>query len=191
MPGEFAFSVQLFPNSRDIPVYFGWRFTLAMVILSLFLWPVGSPAETKGRPSPLGVVTSFPESLYLTGSDEFTSAHPQIDVQVINKKTAAAISYIQQTLDPPPDLFWASSPDAFEILKDGGLLQPYRFYSAHIPDAIRHYPIHDPDGCYLGFAIAVIKGAPNGIPACKFIDFLLFLSTTNKGGKPCVKPLLC
>lgn len=154
MPGEFAFSVQLLSNSKDVRVNAGWCFTLAIVILSVFSWPVDSPAETKGRPSPLVVVTSFPESLYLTVRDEFKSAHPQFDVQVINKKTTAAISYIQQTLDPPPDLFWASSPDAFEILKESGHLQPYRFYSTQIPAAIRHYPIHDPDGCYLGFAIS-------------------------------------
>jgi hypothetical protein len=134
MPGEFAFSAQLFPNSRDIPVYIGWRFTLAMVILSLFLWPVGSPAETKGWPSPLVVVTSFPESPYLTVSDAFTPAHPQIDVL------------------------------EFTCSYETGLLPA---------------------------SIAVIKGAPNWIGARKFIDFLLFLSTTNKGGKPCEKPLLC
>jgi len=111
-------------------------------------------AEPPPQSSTLVVVTSFPESLYATMRDEFESIHPDIQVRVINKKTAAAIAYIQKASDPQPDLFWASSPDAFEILKDAGYLQPYQSSASTTPAEIHRYPIHDPDGYYTGFAIS-------------------------------------
>lgn len=135
---------------RRIPVW------LALAI-GLWFW-VGTAyraqAERPCEPSSLVVVTSFPESLYTTLRQEFQIVHPEIDVRVIHKKTAAAISFIQQTSSPPPDLFWASSPDAFEILKKSGHLQPYRPRSATVPPTILNYPIHDPEGYYSGFAIS-------------------------------------
>jgi ABC-type Fe3+ transport system substrate-binding protein len=106
------------------------------------------------KTSPLVVVTSFPESLYATMRAEFQSIHPDIQVHVINKKTAAAIAFIQKASDPQPDIFWASSPDAFEILKDADYLQRYRLSATSIPAHIHRHPIHEPDGYYTGFAIS-------------------------------------
>lgn len=121
---------------------------------SLGVHAAGAHAAPPRKPSPLVVVTSFPESLYATMRDEFQSIHPDIQVQVINKKTAAAIAFIQKAPDPQPDIFWASSPDAFEILKDTDYLQRYRLSTTSIPARIHRYPIHDPDGYYTGFAIS-------------------------------------
>ena len=72
----------------------------------------------------------------------------------MNRKTAAAISYVQETVSNPADLFWASAPDAFEVLKAGGFLNYYRPLSRDIPKKIGGYPVHDPEGYYTGFAIS-------------------------------------
>ncbi|MEJ2520981.1 MAG: extracellular solute-binding protein, partial [Desulfuromonadales bacterium] len=50
--------------------------------------------------------------------------------------------------------FWASAPDAFEVLKGDGLLQKYDVKTTGIPEVVGSYPINDPDGTYMGFAAA-------------------------------------
>ena len=135
----------------------GIRWWLPLLIVLGFVTGTGfdgAQADPPRQSSALVVVTSFPESLYATMRDEFEFLHPDIQVQVINKKTAAAIAFIQNASDPQPDLFWASSPDAFEILKDAGYLQPYQSSARMTPAEIHRYPIHDPDGYYTGFAIS-------------------------------------
>jgi phosphoglycerate transport regulatory protein PgtC len=136
-----------------------WQVSRSWLVLIAIVWVAfgvdnGAYAEPPRESVSFVVVTSFPESLYATMCDEFQSLFPDIHIQVINKKTAAAISFIQKDSEPQPDIFWASSPDAFEILKDTGHLQPYRSTAAAIPAHIHRYPIHDPDGYYTGFAIS-------------------------------------
>src|SRR5690606_31462073 len=52
------------------------------------------------------------------------------------------------------DIFWSSAPDAFEVLKAEGLLEQYVPKVEGIPAEIGGYPIHDPDGYYVGFALS-------------------------------------
>jgi len=74
-------------------------------------------------------------------------------VEMLKKKTTAGVKYIQETAsNNSSDLFWASAPDAFEVLKGDGLLQKYEVKAQGIPDVIGSYPINDPDGFYRGFA---------------------------------------
>ncbi|WP_419604946.1 ABC transporter substrate-binding protein [Thiolapillus sp.] len=49
-------------------------------------------------------------------------------------------------------MFWASAPDAFEILKGDDLLQKYQTKVKGIPEKVGAFPINDPDGYYKGFA---------------------------------------
>ena len=96
----------------------------------------------------LVVITSFPKDLTEAFKTAFESEHPGVQVEMLNKKTSAGVKYIQET----SDLFWASAPDAFEVLKGDGLLTPYRSAAAGIPEKVGGYPINDPDGFYTGFA---------------------------------------
>lgn len=52
------------------------------------------------------------------------------------------------------DLFWASAPDAFEVLKDDSLLQKYESSVTDLPEKVGAFPVNDPDGYYKGFAAA-------------------------------------
>ena len=103
----------------------------------------------------LVVVTSFPKDLSGAFKVAFEKKNPDITVNVIGKKTTAGIKYIQETSsNNTSDLFWASAPDAFEVLKEDGLLAKYSSAVKGIPDKVGSYPVNDPDGFYTGFAAA-------------------------------------
>ncbi len=99
------------------------------------------------------VVTSFPRDLTDPFKAAFEAAHPEHTLEVVSRNTNASVAYLQETRDAnTTDLFWASAPDAFEVLKSEGLLARVDVASDGIPDAIGGYPINDPDGFYYGFA---------------------------------------
>lgn len=102
----------------------------------------------------LVVITSFPRALFEPFEAAFEVRYPDINVRILNKKTSAAIVTIQERSSAQADIFWASAPDAFEVLKGTGHLQPYRPNADGIPDVIGKYPLNDPDGHYTGFAVS-------------------------------------
>lgn len=99
------------------------------------------------------VVTSFSKDVTDPIKSAFEKANPGITLDVQNRNTNAGVKYLDETKsNPQVDLFWASAPDAFEVLKGKGLLQKYKPTAEGIPDKIGAYPINDPDGFYFGFA---------------------------------------
>jgi ABC-type Fe3+ transport system substrate-binding protein len=72
---------------------------------------------------------------------------------MLKKKTSAGIKYIQETAgNNTADMFWASAPDAFEVLKGDSLLSKYQVKVKGIPEMVGSFPINDPEGYYKGFA---------------------------------------
>ncbi|MEE9387691.1 MAG: extracellular solute-binding protein [Paracoccaceae bacterium] len=101
------------------------------------------------------VITSFPDSMTTPIEAAFEAANPGYDLEILNKKTSAGVKYIQEIAGQnTADVFWASAPDAFEVLKNDGLLATVAVTSEGIPDIIGSYPLNDPDGYYYGFAAA-------------------------------------
>ena len=101
----------------------------------------------------LTIVTSFPKDLTAVYKKAFEAINPDLRVEVLNKKTTAGIKYLQETAgNNTTDLFWASAPDAFEVLKGDELLVQYNPKAEGIPDKVGAFPINDPDGYYVGFA---------------------------------------
>ncbi|MDK8871048.1 extracellular solute-binding protein [Paracoccus sp. SSJ] len=99
------------------------------------------------------VVTSFPRDLTDPFKAAFETAYPGTTLEVVSRNTNAAVSHLQETRSANTiDLMWASAPDAFEVLKEEGLLAKVDVQFEGIPDAIGGYPVHDPDGTYFGFA---------------------------------------
>ncbi len=122
----------------------------AALLLTLTL---ALPVNADAVEDKLVVVTSFPKDLTVTFKKAFNKKHPGVQVEMLKKKTTAGVKYIQETAsNNKSDLFWASAPDAFEVLKGDGLLQRYQTQAKGIPDKIGSYPINDPDGFYKGFA---------------------------------------
>ncbi len=101
------------------------------------------------------VITSFPKELTEAYKKAFEARHPGARVEVLNKGTPAAVAYVRETAaGSRPDVFWASAPDAFEVLAKDGLLTKYDPGVAGIPSKIGNYPINDPQGYYRGQALA-------------------------------------
>lgn len=101
------------------------------------------------------VITSFPKELTDAYKKAFESKNPGMRVEVLNKGTPAGVAYVREApAGSRPDVFWASAPDAFEVLSRDGLLTKYDPGVKGIPNKIGNYPINDPQGYYRGQALA-------------------------------------
>ena len=121
----------------------------------LFAWLFSS---TSLAAKELVIVTSFPKELFETYKKAFEAKYPGVRVVINSKPTPAGVTYVRETrAKPEADIFWASSPDAFQSLKSEGLLEKHSLpkeISARIPAKIGDFPIHDPDGTFFGFAVS-------------------------------------
>lgn len=109
-----------------------------------------SPAEARR----VQIITSFPPSFFEPFRAAFRARHPDIAVEIVQRKTTAAIADIHARKRLEADLLWASAPDAFELLKQRGLLARLQPRATGAPETIGGYPVNDPAGHYLGFAIS-------------------------------------
>lgn len=102
------------------------------------------------------VVTSFPKEITQTYKTAFEKANPGIKVEILNKNTVQGIAYVREL--PPgqrPDVFWASAPDAFQVLAGLKLLDNVAdLANKAAPAKVGNYPINSPQGLYLGQALA-------------------------------------
>ncbi|MBL8341381.1 MAG: extracellular solute-binding protein [Rubrivivax sp.] len=102
------------------------------------------------------VVTSFPKELTQAYKSAFEKAHPGIKVEILNKNTVQGIAYVRELpVGQRPDVFWASAPDAFEVLAGLGLLQNVaELANKSAPAKVGNFPINNPKGLFLGQALA-------------------------------------
>lgn len=102
------------------------------------------------------IVTSFPKELTQAYKAAFEKANPDIKVEVLNKNTVQGIAYVRELpVGQRPDIFWASAPDAFEVLAGQKLLDDVRaLANKAAPAKVGNYPINHPGGLYLGQALA-------------------------------------
>jgi len=99
------------------------------------------------------VVTSYPPDTTTAFKAAFEKKYPGVKVEMLKKKTSAGIKYLQETSgNNTSDMFWASAPDAFEVLKGDDLLVKYKVKVTGIPEKVGSFPINDPEGYYKGFA---------------------------------------
>ena len=117
--------------------------------LALACLPFAAAADT------VTVVTSFPKEITTAYKKAYEAKYPQDKVEILNKNTAAGIAYVrEQAAGSRPEVFWASAPDAFEVLAQGKLLQKIGPGSSAIPAKVGNYPVNDPEGYYRGQALA-------------------------------------
>jgi ABC-type Fe3+ transport system substrate-binding protein len=101
------------------------------------------------------VVTSFPKELTEAYKKAYEKKYPNDKVEILNKGTSAGIAYVrEQAAGSRPEIFWASAPDAFEVLAGEKLLQKVDVGASGIPAKVGSYPINDPEGFYRGQALA-------------------------------------
>jgi phosphoglycerate transport regulatory protein PgtC len=148
-----------------------------VALAALILAPsIASAQQIEDR---LVIVTSFAKELTAPFAQAFEKKHPGTRLEVQNRNSAAAIAFIRETRASPPDIFWASAPDAFEVLKKNSLLQKYAPKAQGIADKVGAYPVNDPEGYYAGFAASgygIMYNTrylrANGLPAPKEWDDL-------------------
>ncbi|MCR0985711.1 ABC transporter substrate-binding protein [Roseomonas populi] len=110
-------------------------------------------AQTPAGAGKVSVVTSFSNDVTGPFKRAFEAARPGMTLDIQNRNTTAGVRFVQETRsNNAVDLFWASAPDAFEVLKSAGLLEAYRPTAQGIPERIGPYTINDPDGFVTGFA---------------------------------------
>ena len=103
----------------------------------------------------ISVITSFPKELTEAYKKAYEAKYPNDKVEILNKNTSAGIAYVrEQSAGSRPEIFWASAPDAFEVLTSAKLLQKADGGNPNIPAKVGSYPINDPEGLYLGQALA-------------------------------------
>jgi ABC-type Fe3+ transport system substrate-binding protein len=120
--------------------------------VALGLTLLAGPALAQGLENRLVIVTSFSKDLTNPFQQAFEKKYPGTKVEVQNRNTAAAVAFIRETRSSPPDIMWASAPDAFEVLKKNSLLQKYAPKAAGLASKVGAYPVNDPEGFYIGFA---------------------------------------
>jgi ABC-type Fe3+ transport system substrate-binding protein len=103
----------------------------------------------------VSIVTSFPKDLTSVYKKAFEAKNPGVTVEILNKGTSAAVAFVREApAGNKPDIFWASAPDAFEVLASEKLLQKFDGANSQVPAKIGDYPINDPEGFYYGQALA-------------------------------------
>ncbi len=127
-----------------------WLRGLCVLFVALALPLTCSAQQPSGK---LSVVTSFAKDVTDPVKKAFEAAHPGIALDVQNRNTNAGVKFLEETRSNNQiDLFWASAPDAFEVLKSKSLLQNFKPKATGIPEKIGQFPINDPGGFYFGFA---------------------------------------
>jgi phosphoglycerate transport regulatory protein PgtC len=124
--------------------------------LRIALAAIGCAVATASHAGTVTVITSFPKELTSAYKAAFEKANPDIKIEILNKSTIAGIAFVRETASGQrPDVFWASAPDAFEVLKrDNLLISAPDVDNKAIPAKIGNYPINDPQGFYKGQALA-------------------------------------
>ncbi len=119
-------------------------------LIAALVLPFGVACAVDGT---LTIVTSYPPDTTTTFKKAFEKKYPGVKVEMLKKKTTAGIKYLQETSsNNKSDMFWASAPDAFEVLKGDNLLVKYDVKVKGIPEKVGSFPVNDPDGYYKGFA---------------------------------------
>lgn len=125
---------------------------LHRAVIAAALVVVAVPVHSQEIENQLTIVTSFSKDLTEPYRQAFQKKHPGTKVEVQNRNTAAAVTFIRETRSNPPDIMWASAPDAFAVLKKDNLLQKYAPKAQGIASKVGSYPINDPEGFFVGFA---------------------------------------
>ena len=131
------------------------RYALRQLLAACGLVAAGAFAPAAFAQQTLHIVTSFPKDLTAIYKKAFEAKNPGVTVEILNRGTSAAIAYVrEQPANNRPDIFWASAPDAFEVLAKANLLEKFNGANPKVPKTIGTYPINDPEGYYYGQALA-------------------------------------
>lgn len=127
-----------------------WKLAAGMMAGALPRPVIGAPAAV------VRILTSFPPGFFEPFREAFEARHPDLRVEFLQRKTTTALARVVASGAGTggADLFWASAPDAFELLKAAGRLARTAPRPTGAPERIAGQPVNDTDGTYLGFAVS-------------------------------------
>jgi phosphoglycerate transport regulatory protein PgtC len=129
-------------------------FTRRAALIGALALITGAVSATRAQDleNRLVIITSFSKDITEPYRQAFQKKYPGTKVEVQNRNTNAAVTFIRETRSNPPDIMWASAPDAFEVLKKDKLLHKYQSKATGLAQKVGSYPVNDPDGTFIGFA---------------------------------------
>lgn len=99
------------------------------------------------------VITSFPAAFYEPFRRAFEVKEPELRLRIVNRKTTSAIAIVMGGRFEG-DVFWASAPDAFEVLRGAGKLLPIPAGLRPVAPTIGRFPVDAADGTFRGFSVS-------------------------------------
>ena len=125
---------------------------ISIILAAFFLSISGLVA----RAETVTIITSFSKDVTKPYKEAFEKANPGITLEILNKNTILGISYVRElTSGQRPEIFWASAPDAFEVLASENLLvSASDIVNKNVPEKIGNYPVNGPNDMYLGQALS-------------------------------------
>jgi len=134
-----------------------FKLLLKVVLLIFMLLPLLVQAKSRNGSEnhTLTVITSFSHQYTNEFRRHFTNKYPDMKIKFIKMKTSEAIEYLERTKNKNiADLFMASSPEVFEVMKKKDLFQAYNPKSSGIPEKVSAFPINEKWNFYSGFALS-------------------------------------
>ena len=137
---------------EKINIFYG---VLLLIILFLCCKSTNLYADTEKKiiKEKIIIISPYPTKFIDGFRRAFEHHHPEYAIQVHKMKTKEGVDYLKQKKgENTVDLFWATSIDAYEILKADDLLASYKPTIQGIPPQIAGIPVSDPHHLYSGFA---------------------------------------
>jgi len=140
---------------HTITQHSNFKYIFFMLIMTIALLPDVKAKENTVMKEKIIIVTPYPEKFTNHFRRAFENLHSGYETQILKMKTNEGIDLLQQSKDENAvDLYWASSLDAFKILKADNLLETYRSSVQGIPKKVAGFPVNDTDNTYSGFAFS-------------------------------------
>ncbi|THF64707.1 extracellular solute-binding protein [Pseudothauera nasutitermitis] len=149
----------------------GRRRVLAALGGGALLCGLAPLARAQAAPSPVVVLTSYPEEMMSRFEAAFERAHPQYRLQLRWRRPSDALTDLLKPGQDGVDVYWAASPRTFERLKETKALQTLGIDLSGLPAKLGGTRISDVDGLFVatelagyGYVYAPAELARLGVP---------------------------
>jgi ABC-type Fe3+ transport system substrate-binding protein len=139
------------------------RHVLSVFAHGLLAAAVGRPARAAG-PSPVVVLTAYPDEVMASFEAAFERAHPEYRLRIMWRMPHDALPYLRQPQQGGVDVYWSASRRTYARLAAEGRLQPLGIDRSGLPERVGKTVLADPGGLYTatemaGYGFVVNDGA--------------------------------